>query len=122
MGRFKKKKNRCRSCGTKFLSHEEKETDVNIGAHLMADALQDRFDRALVVSADTDLNGVVEFTRNEARSKLIQIVAPPGRKNNNRKALFAIAKGKVAQSLLPEQCEHGGTTIERPVEYLPPTT
>lgn len=122
MGRFKEKRNRCLSCGNKYLSHEEKETDVNIGAHLMADALQDRFDRALIISADTDLNGVVEFTRNEARSKVIQIVAPPGRKNNNRMALFSIAKGKVAQSLLPATCEYDGKTIERPAAYLPPAT
>ena len=121
MGRFKEKKNKCRSCGNKYLSHEEKETDVNIGAHLMADALQDRFDRALVISADTDLNGVVEFARNEARSKIIQIVAPPGRKRNNRMALFAISKGKVAQSLLPDECELDGKIISRPESYLPPS-
>jgi uncharacterized LabA/DUF88 family protein len=123
MGRFKEKRNRCLSCGTRYLSHEEKETDVNIGAHLMADALQDRFDRALVISADTDLNGVVDLVRQEARGKIIHIAAPPGRRNRNRAALFAIAKGKVKNSLLPENCTTAdGRRIERPTVYNPPET
>lgn len=120
MGRFKEKKNRCNACGTRYLSHEEKETDVNIGAHLIADALQDRFDRALVISADTDLNGVVQHARSEAAGKTISIVAPPGRKNRNRMSLFAISKGKIGQSLLPERCNFDGKMIERPAAYLPP--
>lgn len=74
---------------------------MNIGAHLMADALQDWFDRALIISADTDLNGVVELTRREASGKISQIVAPPKRRSFNRAALFAISVEKVRASLLP---------------------
>lgn len=120
MGRFKEKRNRCRSCNTRYISHEEKETDVNIGAHLMADALQDRFDRALIISADTDLNGVVELTRREAPNKLIQIVAPPGRKNRNHAAAFAVSLGRVRQSLLPDVIIADDKRIERPLKYTPP--
>lgn len=121
LGRFKEKRNRCRTCQAQYISHEEKETDVNIGAHLMADALQDRFDRALVISADTDLNGVVELAQREATDKIIQIVAPPGRRGRNRSALFAIPKGKVKSSLLPERIiTEGGRVVTRPEVYNPP--
>jgi len=121
MGRFKEKRNRCRACGSQYISHEEKETDVNIGAHLMADALQDRFDRAIVVSADTDLNGVVDLVRKEAGNKIIHIAAPPGRRTHNRAATFAISRTKVAGSLLPERCTStDGREIVRPVAYHPP--
>lgn len=119
MGRFKEKRNRCISCGRRYISHEEKETDVNIGAHLMADALQERFDRGLIISADTDLNGVVELARHES-GRLIQIVAPPRRKGRNRRSSFEITKGRVARSLLPASLEHEGRTINRPDKYTSP--
>ena len=122
LGRFKKKPNKCRKCGNSFISHEEKETDVNIGAHLMADALQDRFHRALVVSADTDLNGVVNFTASEAKNASIDIVAPPGRLKNNSMSKFEIAKGKVRKSLLPAKLTKDGKQIIRPKEYDPPVS
>jgi uncharacterized LabA/DUF88 family protein len=106
-----------------YVTHEEKETDVNIGVHLMADALADRFDRALVVSADTDLNAAVALTRLEASGKQIAIVAPPGRKGRNSSALFEITKGRIRASLLPEQIVlPDGRTIARPAEYDPPAT
>ena len=121
LGRFKEKRNRCLSCNARYISHEEKETDVNIGAHLMADALKNRFERALIISADTDINGVVDLARSEADGKIIHIVSPPERRSRNRKALFAISKGKVKDSLLPETvttCD--GRIILRPDVYMPP--
>jgi len=64
MGRFKAKKIQCKaSCQKVFWTHEEKETDVNIGAHLIADTLQDEFDTAFVISADTDLSAVIHLAR-----------------------------------------------------------
>ena len=75
IGRFKRKTVRCHAkCGRTYVTHEEKETDVNIGAHLIADALKDRFDRALVISADTDLNAAIALARSEATSKRIDLV------------------------------------------------
>ena len=120
-GRFIEKKMHCEKCKSKWMAHEEKETDVNIGAHLVADALKDRFDRALIVSADTDLNGVVKLARQEACQKQIDIVAPPGRKGRNSEALFEITKGQVRRSLLPaELTSSNGKTIRRPDKYAPP--
>lgn len=101
-GNFKRKRQRCRLCNRTFVLHEEKETDVNIGAHLLADACRDRFDRALIVSADSDLNQAVVLARNETSGKLIDIVAPPGRKNMNSRALFEITTGKLRNSLFPD--------------------
>ena len=119
-GRFKKKIFRCRGCNVQYTTHEEKETDVNIGVHLMADALKDRFDRALVISADTDLNSAVTLARNETTGKLIDVVAPPGRMNRNTTAMFSISKGKLQRSLLPVTVTHDGQTINRPSMYDPP--
>ena len=112
----------CKTCGVRYKAHEEKETDVNIGVHLMADALQDRFDRALVISADTDLNEAVTLTKVEAAGKQIDIVAPPKRKGRNSIALFEVTVGRVRRSLLPAEIIHEGNTIMRPIEYTPPAT
>ncbi|MBE0455560.1 MAG: NYN domain-containing protein [Roseovarius sp.] len=121
-GRFKEKPMQCKTCGVRYKAHEEKETDVNIGVHLMADALQDRFDRALVISADTDLNEAVTLTKVEAAGKQIDIVAPPKRKGRNSIALFEVTVGRVRRSLLPAEIIHEGNTIMRPIEYTPPAT
>jgi uncharacterized LabA/DUF88 family protein len=122
VGRFKAKTVRCHArCHQTYITHEEKETDVNVGVHLMADALRDRFDRALIVSADTDLNSALNCTRAEAPAKRIDMVAPPGRKGRNSAALFEITKGRVRSSLLPGQIKLGdGNVIVRPPEYDPP--
>lgn len=124
IGRFKAKWVRCHArCRRTYVTHEEKETDVNIGVHLMADALKDRFDRALIISADTDLNSAVLLARAEAPGKRIDLVAPPGRKGRNSAALFEVTRGKVRSSLLPAQIQRPtGQIINRPPEYDPPTT
>jgi uncharacterized LabA/DUF88 family protein len=123
LGHFKVKMVRCQAtCRQTYTTHEEKETDVNIGVHLMADALANRFDRALVVSADTDLNAAVALTRLEAPGKQVVIVAPPGRKGRNSAALFEITKGRIRSSLLPALITlQDGRSVNRPSEYDPPT-
>lgn len=122
IGVFKAKPVRCQAaCKQMYKTHEEKETDVNIGVHLVADALKDRFDRALVISADTDLNSAVRLARQESPQKAIHIVAPPGRKTRNSSALFEVTKGKIRKSLLEEETTlQDGRIIRRPVEYDPP--
>lgn len=49
----------CRNCGYTYDTHHEKMTDVNIAVELMTDAFQDRFDLALLISADSDLVGPI---------------------------------------------------------------
>jgi uncharacterized LabA/DUF88 family protein len=122
IGRFKRKTVKCHAkCRQTYITHEEKETDVNIGVHLIADALRDRFDRALVMSADTDLNSAVALARLEAPAKRIDLVAPPNRMGRNSAALFEVTKGRVRSSLLPAKITRAdGKVITRPPEYAPP--
>lgn len=121
MGRFKEKRIICRAvCGKEFITHEEKETDVNIGAHLIADAFQDKFDTAIIVSADTDLAAVIKLAREiVGHEKRVVAVAPPGRYARARELghLFAITKGKIRASLLPNKIETTNGIVERPEKY-----
>src|SRR5438105_9573589 len=60
LGHFKRKYRKCNSCGATWIGHEEKETDVAISTNLVADAFRNRFERALIISADSDLGPAIK--------------------------------------------------------------
>ncbi len=121
MGRFKEKRLLCKAtCKEPYVTHEEKETDVNIGAHLIADALTNKFDTALIISADTDLAAVVRLARElVGTEKRVCAVAPPGRYARSRELghLFEITKGKIRASQLPDLIETTAGSMTRPEKY-----
>jgi len=122
MGRFKGKMRQCQQCGVRWKSHEEKETDVNIAIHLIKDALTDQFDRAIVVSADSDLVPAVKMAKEPDRRKEISVVAPPGRFSHARdlRPILEITVGRIKKHLLPQQMVHqDGSIVIRPSEYDP---
>ena len=63
MGHFKSKTRTCRSCGAQWVQHEEKETDVHIAARIVFDACENRFDRAILITADSDLAPALNIVR-----------------------------------------------------------
>lgn len=71
---------------------EEKGSDVNVGSHLLIDALQHRIDAAIVISNDSDL----QFPIHEARKYIhIGIVNPSYRRTAGALLNQADAKGKL---------------------------
>lgn len=68
----------CTKCRQTYLRPEEKQTDVNIGVHLVKHAAKGEYDVALLVSADSDLVPAVKCVRSDFQRR-IRIVAPPGR-------------------------------------------
>ncbi len=122
MGRFKEKRIKCKAdCKKIFITHEEKETDVNIGAHLIADALQDKFDTAYILSADTDLAAVVKLAQEICgANKRVRTIAPPGRYARSRELqhLFMITKGKIRAAQLPDTLLVKGEEVLRPDKYI----
>ena len=100
-GQFKKKQAGCKACGAKWEAHEEKETDLNIGLHLLADATDNKYDRAYLVSADSDLVAAVNMVRNRHNDKKgILIIKPPGRHTHGRELG---ASGHAATTLQPNR-------------------
>jgi uncharacterized LabA/DUF88 family protein len=77
MGHFKNKQRNCKQCGATWLGHEEKETDVHIAARLVADAHTDQFDRAIIITADSDIASAINIV--QASFSRIFVAAPPGR-------------------------------------------
>lgn len=117
-GRFKDKNIRCHCCQQIFKTHEEKQTDVNIAIRLLTDAIEDRYDRAVIVSADTDLTPAILAVRKLFPHKQVGVMFPIGRGSFELKqeADFRI---KMSQSLLkasqfPDAITIGKTVIKRP--------
>jgi len=134
MGHFKSKPRSCSVCGAKWTAHEEKETDVHIAVRLVADALRDEFDRAIVISADSDLAPSIRIAKQYKPSKEIMVVAPPKRFASARDLAprLELTKGRLEKCLLPTAFfdtqgnllldDKGKPLIERPVTYTPPAT
>jgi len=51
---------KCHNCNKYFSTHEEKRTDVNIALKLLGDAFDDLYDKAIIISADSDLLPVIQ--------------------------------------------------------------
>ena len=118
-GHYLQKPRKCRSCGAEWMDHEEKMTDVNIATGMLLDAFEDRFDTALLISADSDLAPPVGQIRARFPSKRVIVVQPPGRNSVHLKqaanAAFTLGEAKLRQSQLPESLTtSGGHMLQRP--------
>lgn len=124
MARFKEKPAACRKCGATWTSHEKKETDVHIAVRLVADALQDAFDRAILISADSDLAPALRAIKTHKPGKRVFVAAPPDRFATARvlEPKLEITKGRLAKCLLPRELydKAGKLVARRPMEYDPP--
>ena len=78
-GAYKRKSLKCPECRHVWRTHEEKMTDVNIAVELLGDAVDNAFDTAIVVSADSDLVGPVKAVLGRYPSKRIVVAFPPKR-------------------------------------------
>lgn len=129
LGNFKKKYRKCPVCNTSREGHEEKETDVNIALYLLDGAYQNIYDRALIISADSDLAPAIRMVRERFPEKRVRLLLPV-RRTNSAELLDAVGDSKgvrqikqihLERCLLPESMSgKNGSTIVRPSEYDPP--
>jgi uncharacterized LabA/DUF88 family protein len=116
-----KRKKKCHICKEWFSTHEEKQTDVNIALYLLADAMNDQFDRAIMVSADTDLVPIIETVHRNAPDKDIGVMLPVHRPNSflTKAADFTIQlKESVLQACqFPDEFNVGKITLKRPASW-----
>lgn len=123
MGHFKVKPVNCKKCGKGWLHHEEKETDVHIAARIIADAYEGRFDRAILITADSDLAPAIKIVKRAFPKRQIFVVAPPERFGHARDLdpRLALTKGRLAKCPLPETAKDaaGNVIFTRPANYAP---
>jgi uncharacterized LabA/DUF88 family protein len=121
-GRYLEKTVECFSCGAKWQVPEEKMTDVNIAVEMMADAFQDQWDTALLISGDSDLTAPIRNIRHFFPAKRVVVAFPPGRHSVQLQkvahAYFTIGRRKLAISQFPDTVRKAdGFELTRPVEW-----
>jgi uncharacterized LabA/DUF88 family protein len=122
-GHYLAKQAQCFSCGSTFVRHEEKMTDVNIACALLMDAMDGRFDVAFLMSGDSDLVPPVKIVRQRWPEKRIVALFPPNRKSDAlRRAVHGqlwIAEANLRRSLLPDPVEDRcGRCLSKPKEWV----
>lgn len=128
MARFSEKIGHCRSCGSSWKAHEEKETDVHFSLTFLEDAMDDRFDRAIIISADSDHVPAVRRVRARFPAKQVFVATPPNRHSHARELLKVchsgtpITPGRLAKCLFAEHVRdpQGALVATRPKSYDPP--
>jgi uncharacterized LabA/DUF88 family protein len=121
-GHFLAKPAKCRACGTAWSQHEEKMTDVNIAVALLTDAFDDRFDTALVMSADSDLVPPLRTIRARFPHKRVIVAFPPARASGDLRnvahAAFTIGTANLRHAQLPDTVvTPHGVPLHRPPSW-----
>lgn len=127
LGHFKSKPKKCLTCKTKWTSHEEKESDVNLALAMLDLAYKDMYDHAFVVTRDSDIAPAMRKVKENFPEKKITTIAPYNYRHSSELLQAADAHKTItlqhlATSLFPSQiCDADGNTIvDRPLEYTPP--
>jgi hypothetical protein len=102
----------CHRCSYTYTTYHEK----------MTDALQNKFDTAMLLSGDSDLVGLVKRVKHLFTKRVI-IAFPPNRKprslRNEASAVLDIDAALLAKSLFPEKVtKPDGYVLQRPVEWM----
>ena len=97
-------------------------TDVNIAVEMLTDAFLDRYDTALLISADSDLAPPIERVHQLFPQKRVVIGFPPKRSYKRlqqvARGFFTIGKNSLANSQFPEQVfKADGFTLTRPTTW-----
>ena len=128
-GRYRLRNVRCgATCRERYQTPEEKKTDVNIAIRIIDDALNDRVDRIIVVSGDSDLEPAVEYVRRNFPKVKVSVYVPQLPSNRTRRdnrhysQLGATVKllplGEILNHQLPDPITHAnGQTLNRPTEW-----
>ncbi|MBK8164461.1 MAG: NYN domain-containing protein [bacterium] len=132
LGRFKARSRQCRACGARWTDHEEKESDVSLGITMVRDAMQARYDRALLFTRDSDLVPAVRMARDVSSSADILIISPEWHRKPSELITTAGGRGHhrflrrihLERALLPAEvcCDGGNSRVQRPAAYDPPRT
>ncbi|MCM2273355.1 MAG: NYN domain-containing protein [Candidatus Didemnitutus sp.] len=121
-GHYLSKAVRCHACGAQWQKHDEKMTDVNIATELLVDAFEDRFDTALLVSAESDLAGPILRLRALFPGKRVVVVFPPDRASKRLEqiasATLHVGRGVLAGAQLPDEViKPSGFALQRPESW-----
>ena len=127
LGHYVKEDASCNDCGRTWKKPTEKESDINVALAVLDEAYRNSFDKAYVITADTDQSATFKLMRKRFESKGIISVSPPGRAHSqhilqNSTGKVALTEDIIDRSVFPKLVSgpKGSATILRPFEYDPP--
>ncbi len=117
-GKFKMRDKKCHICNRTYKTPEEKQTDVNIAIYLLSGAINDIYDKAIIISGDSDLIPAIKAVKSNFPSKEIGVAIPIGRTaeelRNNSHFNFRIKEKHLQTSLLPYEIDINGMQLVCP--------
>lgn len=124
LGKFKEKHKTCPLCKGLYISHEEKESDVNIAINLLSDVLLKKCDIAYLVSGDSDMVPSLKKAKSIANSQIrLGLILPPYQKGADLKRHVdfykKITRKHLTKSLLPYKVEVEKKILCAPKDWLP---
>jgi uncharacterized LabA/DUF88 family protein len=106
-GEFKRKTRKCQICKKEYISFEEKQTDVNIALFLFKLAVQGKYDKAFLISGDSDLIPSIDAVRNTFPNKLVNVIIPIGSRSESLKNIadvhMKMKEKHLQSSLFPDE-------------------
>ena len=105
-----------------YKTFEEKQTDVNIAIQLFKLAIQDKYDKAFIISGDSDLIPSIEAVKSTFPNKQIGVIIPIGRSAEQLKQTcdfyMKMKEKHLNASMLPDVLNLGnGKKLERPTYW-----
>jgi len=129
-GKYYRKKLKCKLCTGRYVTHEEKRTDVNICAYMMSDCALNNVDAIMLVTADSDLVTPIELIRRDYPNKQIRLFFPPTTESRDltnvmkakkKEPIYLLNhKQKFINSLLPDVVSKDGTSLTIPQKWKDP--
>ena len=122
-GKYYTKNVSCRLCNGVSQTFDEKRTDVNISINLLLDCFQDKVDKLVLITADSDLITTVQTIKTHFPQKEIKLYFPPLRTSTE---LFNICKPvvylennkqKFENAVMPNDITDGTKTYTKPMEW-----
>jgi uncharacterized LabA/DUF88 family protein len=112
----------CRNCGFLHNVPSEKMTDVNIASEMIIDAVKDKYDIGLLISADADLVPAIKIIRGNYAEKRVTVGFPPARYSkdvaDSVNSSFYLSRAHFARNQLDEKITRGdGFILQRPITW-----
>jgi uncharacterized LabA/DUF88 family protein len=123
LGKFKNKQLVCASeCKRPFSTWEEKQTDVNLATRIIELAYLDEFDRAVLITGDSDQVPTISFVKENFPHKHITVVVPIGRSADELKqtahTMEKMSEKHLQRSQMPERVKAlSGEYLLRPPSW-----
>lgn len=111
----------------KSLTHEEKESDVNLALYILRDAMMKICDKMLIITNDTDISPAIKMAKEQNDKLDIKVLTPPTFKKCHQALLRAahqpytisITQKKIEESLFPyEITKPNGKKIFIPKKWI----